>query len=535
MIKDKIRKDLEKACQKLGFQVNKIVVDYPTDPRFGDYTTNLPLQQQKIDGGRSWQSPQQTAKKIVEALGKLDYLEKIEVVRPGFINFFLSKSFLQRKIAEILEKKEKFGQVLTRKGKKARVEFVSANPTGPLHIGNARGGPIGDVIASVLTASGYKVLREYLHNDIGGQVDKLGQTLVNLQKGGKLEEQEYKGTYLLELLGKIDKTNNPKTAAAKAIKIVLSEILKDCKDLGIKFDKVFQESDFEANITTKVLEKLKRLSVLKKKEGAVWFAPNDEYLKDREAVVMKSNGEKTYFANDIAYHDLKFSQNYNLVIDELGAGHDGHIPKLKSAISLLGHNLAKFKVIVHQNVRVKKGDQIIKMSKRAGNVVTAREVLDEVGSDAFRFFMLMYEPATHMDFDLEQATKKAADNPVYYVQYAHARISGILKKAPKGKRFTINDLRLLNHPAELTLIKQLIRLPEIISDISQNFQVHRLPQYAIETATLFHKFYEQCRVISGNREQTLARLALVRATRIILQNTLKLIGVSAPERMSRTN
>lgn len=533
MVREQIGRDLKKACQKVRLKFDKIVVDYPPDPAFGDYTTNLTLQQQKQAKGLSWQTPVVTAKKIVEAFGKPEYLEKIEVVKPGFINFFLSTAFLQKILSEILEQGEKFGQIRLGKGKKARVEFVSANPTGPLHIGNARGGPVGDTIAAVLQAAGFKVLREYFHNNIGSQVDKFGQALFNLQKGERLEEQEYKGAYLTEILKKIGKSNHPQQASQKAVELMLDEILQDCQDLGIKFDKVYYESEFAKNQTDKVLKKLEKVGVLKEYQGAIWFAPTDEYLKDREAVIIKSNGEKTYFANDIAYHDLKFRQGYDLVVDELGAGHDGHIPKLKSAIKALGFNLEKFKVVVHQNVRVKKGGKIITMSKRAGNVITAREVLDEVGRDAFRFHILMHDVSTHMDFDLELASKKASENPVYYVQYAHARICSIIKKAGKrlegkGERAT---LHLLNHPAELTLIKNLIKLPEIVEDIADNFQVHRLTSYATETATLFHKFYEQCRVISQDSNLTSARLALAQASKIVLQNTLKLIGVSAPERM----
>lgn len=527
MIREQIANDLRKACQKLRLSSQKVEMIHPSDPKFGDYSTNLPLQQQKHGWDKGWQSPEQIAKKIVETLGKPDYLEKIEIVAPGFINFFLSKSFLQSQVGQILEKRQSFTTLAIGKGKKARIEFVSANPTGPLHIGNARGGPIGDVIASILETVGYKVLREYLHNDIGGQVAKFGQSLSVAAKGESLENLEYKGSYISEL-AKIIGVSTPETAAKKGVELMLTEIIADCVAMGVKFDKIYKESQFEEKFTNETLKKLKDGGVLKEYQGAVWFAPNDQYLRDKEAVVVKSDGEKTYFANDIAYHNFKFTQGYDLVIDELGSGHDGHIPKLKSAISSLGHNLEKFKVVVHQNVRVKRGSEIIKMSKRAGNFVTAREVLDEVGRDAFRFFMLMSSSSTHMDFDLEQAVKKASDNPVYYVQYAHARICSILEKARSVRE---PNLSLLNHPAELGLIKQLIKLPEILIDISGNFQVQMLPNYALATATLFHKFYEQCRVISDDKDLTSARLGLLYATRIILSQSLKLLGVGAPEKM----
>ena len=556
MVREQIANDLARICQKLGLSSQKIEITHAPDQRFGDYSTNLPLQQQKQDMDKGWQYPEQIAKKIVAALGKPDYLEKTEVISPGFINFFLSKNFLQSQVGQILEKRQSFSTLDIGKGKKARIEFVSANPTGPLHIGNARGGPLGDTIANILESAGFQVFREFYLNDRGEQVRKFGESLFKVVSGVSLGQLEYKGEYVKEIAEEVKKdiekqfgTNYLKSCDKNklitlftkiGLKRIEKEIIGDCEAMGINYDWIYRESNFAhkpkglPSQTETVISRLR--SVIKEKDGALWFAPNDEFLKDRESVLIKSNGELTYFANDIGYHVEKFEDEKfgkpDLVIDVLGSTHHGHIPRLQAAIAALGFNVSKLKFILYQFVRVKRGTEIIKMSKRAGNIITAREVLDEVGKDAFRFFMLMHAPSTHMDFDLEQATKQASDNPVYYVQYAHARICSILKKA---KTFAEADLTLLNHQAELALIKQLIKLPEILADISENFQVQILPNYALGTATSFHKFYEQCRVISDDKELTAARLGLLRATRIILGQSLKLLGVGAPEKMSRAN
>jgi arginyl-tRNA synthetase len=507
MIRKEIKSKLTQALKSVGKGDFEPEILPTTDSRYGDYYTNTAL---KLANQERKQAPAEIAKSLVAKLPKSGGVFDVEVAKNGFLNFKISPEYLQNQVRKINKEAEKYGFVETSRKKKARVEFVSANPTGPLHIGNARGGPIGDTIASVLEMAGYKVLREYLQNDIGGQIDKI-----------------------VEKMPKDIKEAN--RASAWATEHMLGEILGDCERMGIEFDKVQKESELESKSTGEVLEKLKKKGALKDNDGAVWFAPSDEYLKDREAVVIKSDGQKTYFANDIAYHNLKFSAGYDLIVDELGAGHDGHIPKLKSAISSLGLDVNKFKVVVHQNVRVKRGSEVIKMSKRAGNFVTAREVLDEVGKDAFRFFMLMFDASTHMDFDLEQAKSRSSENPVYYVQYAHARASSILKRSEK-EGFSYNesnkeDTSLLTTKAEVSLMRQLARLPELVEDVAGNFAVHLLPNYATGVADLFHKFYESDRVIGDDKKVTQARLSLVLATKIVLKNTLTILGVSAPEKM----
>lgn len=532
-VKQQILEDLNKAVKSLGYASADIVCTISKNPSFGDYSTNVALQLAKLLGAINKQSPQDIANQILQKFGKPDYLEKAEIAGGGFINFFIKKEFLANDIKEILESKEQFGKSEIGKSRKARVEFVSANPTGPLHFGNARGGPIGDVLANVLQFCGFEVLREYYDNNIGGQVKKLGESIVNIEAGGKPEDQEYKGEYVAEIVSKIGECVDSDDAGSKAVGLLFQEIIKDCSDLGIIFDKVYHESDFvNTGATKKVLDELEKKDFLKKYEGATWFAPKDEFLEDRECVVVKSDGEYTYFANDIVYHRVKFSEGHDLVINILGANHHGHVPRLQAAITALGFDVKRYRVILYQWVRFKSGGELIKMSKRSGTFVTAREVLDEVGKDALRFSLLQYSPQTHIDLDLDLYKQKSNKNPVFYVQYAHARMNNIIQKAKARPEQNKIDYGLLKDTAELNLIKYLLVFPDLVVEIAHTLQVQNLTEYAITLADLFHKFYENCPVLqakTGDLKE--ARLALVRAAKITLGNTLGLLGVSAPEKM----
>ena len=538
MVRQKILQDLQKAIKQLGYQSTDIVLSIPKNSQFGDYSTNLVLQLAKLKLTDDKQSPRVIASKILEKFGKPDYLEKAEIAGGGFINFFIKKEFLANDIKEILESKEQFGKSEIGKGKKARVEFVSANPTGPLHFGNARGGPIGDVLANVLEFVGYKVLREYYDNNVGGQIKKLGESISNIRSGGKLEDQEYKGHYVAEIAEKVGNFKDVDDAGKKAAKLLFEGIIKDCSEMGINFDKIYHESEFmESGRTKEALKKVEKC--MKTQDGAMWFAPSDEFLKDRETVVVKSDGSYTYFANDIAYHNLKFNDpdfgQPDLAIDVLGANHHGHIPRLQAAIYALGFDVSKFRVILYQWVRFINLEtlELLTMSKRLGTFVTAKEVLDAVGKDVVRFFILMHSPNTHIDFDLVLAMRKSKDNPVYYVQYAHARMVNILKKNPESEIKSQDiDFGKLSNQHEVDLIKHLLHFPEAVEEIASNFQVHQLTEYAMNLADFFHKFYENCPVLQAeNDELVKARVALVRSSQIVLANTLKLLGVSAPERM----
>jgi arginyl-tRNA synthetase len=534
--KNKIISLIKNATKDLLDSVPSFKIEQPNDKSHGDFAVNIAL----VLAKDLKKNPLELAQEIVKKIGSSSSeFEKVEAVAPGFINFYLSKKYLQSQVQDIIEKGEEYGSSDLGKGKKASVEFVSANPTGPLHIGNARGGPLGDVLANVLAKVGYQVKREYLHNDVGGQVDRLGETIyftIHPDQKPAEYEMQYLGEYIKELAQQVkeeleteqedlSQTEFIERAGQVAVELMLVEILKDCEAMGIKFDKVRKESDLRKEVP-EVLLKIKK--VLKEKDGAEWFAPADKFLKDRETVVRKSDGQFTYFASDIVYHNEKMEQN-DLVIDVLGANHSGHVPRLKAVVKALGFNPEDLRVTLYQWVRLKRGEEVVKMSKRAGNFVAAKEALEEVGKDAFRFFLLTPRSQTHMDFDLELAKKKASDNPVFYVQYAYSRICSIFKKAPAlGSN---SDLSLLKTEEEIELIRHLLKLPYLIEEAVNTLEVNPLTTYALEIANLFHKFYEKQMVISDNQELTQARLALLKATQITLKNTLSLLGVSAPEHM----
>lgn len=528
-MKDKLKEALKKVLKEIDADIEPLI-ERPKDSNFGDYTTNVAL----ILAKKNTRNPSEVAKELVEKLNK----EKIEGIgevnaASGFINFKLSDSYLQNQIPEIIKADSNYGSSAKFNGKKAKVEFISANPTGPLHIGNARGGPIGDVLANVLEKVGYKVTREYLHNNVGGQVKQLGQTIYYTIYPDKKNDEElfYKGEYIKKIADKIKSQVKEgmdfEKVGSIAVEILLSEIMEDVKAMGIKFDEVRKESDLREKIPT-LIENLEKKTVVKEKDGALWFAPSDEFLKDRETVVRKSDGEFTYFASDIVYHKEKFEGKTDLVIDVLGANHFGHVPRLKAAINSLGFDVDKFKVILYELVRIKRNGLAVKMSKRQGDFVTAREVLGIVGKDAFRYFLLTTAPSTHMDFDVDLASKKVNDNPVFYVQYAYSRISSIIKKTDK----IINPkVELLKEREETELIRHLIKFPELVEEISQSFSVHFLTTYSYQLANLFHKLYESHKVLSENKDLTAARLSLLTATKIVLENSLNLLGIEAPERM----
>lgn len=538
MLREQIKKDIVLAIrgQRLEVSEEQVEVTRTSDPKFGDFSTNVALQL----ATRNKQSSQEFAKKLADSLRDLPYVEKLEVAGAAFVNFWIKKNVWQKEVENVLKADGKHGANQIGKGKKARVEFVSANPTGPLHFGNARGGPIGDALCNVLEASGYKVLREYIDNDRGNQVQELGRTLA--ARAGLITAGEdsltYKGEYTQEIASKIKPKMGDVSGLSEleiidgagelGVKLLFEEIIKDCGDMGIKFDLIVHESDLQKDVP-RILAGLDKKGLLKKYEGATWFAPKSEYLKDRDAVVVKSDGSYTYFTADVVYHKDKFESGYDLVVDVFGANTFGHVPKLKALAQALDFDLSKFIVILYQFVRIKRGTEVVRMSKRAGNFVTVREVLDEVGRDALRFFILMHDPNSHIDFDLDLAKKKSKENPVYYVQYAHARIASILSKA---QRLTTNaNYQLLTTNYELDLIKQITRLPELVEDIAQSFAVHRLTAYATDLADSFHRFYENCRVIGEKEDLQEARLGLIMATKIALANTLKLLGISAPEKM----
>jgi len=512
MAREEIIKLIQKAT---GEKPEKIKVEQPEDVSHGDYSTNIALQLKK--------DPTEIARKL-----KSGIFEKVEVAEPGFINFFLSKEFLQKQVEGILKQGEKFGQLKIGKNKKTQVEFISANPTGPLHIGNGRGAFFGDTLANILEKAGYKITREYYINDAKAntQIKTLGQTALGR---GTTYLNSYLQEKILNLKSKILNLRD----GGEAGYLLAQEIQKDTKDfienkLKIKFNSRVSEEDlYKKNKVDKIYNWLKSKNFVYQKEGA-WWIKTAQFGDTQDWVIIRSQaegGEPTYLLSDIAYHKDKFDRGFKKIIDIWGADHQGHVGKIKAVAKMLNYK-GDLDILISQVVRLKKG----KISKRKGEVVALEWLIDEVGLDAARFFYLMKSLDTQMEFDVELAKEKSEKSPVYYIQYAHTRICGILRKV-KHPTSNIKHLTLLNHPSELGLIKQLIRFPEIIEDTAKDYQVQRIPQYAIDLATSFHQFYRDCRVISDDENLSRARLGLILATQTVLKNALNLMGVSAPEKM----
>ncbi len=499
------RKKIKKLIKDITGKDAK--VEHPIDPKNGDYSTNVAMVA-KLDPN-----------KIAGKLKNEPMFEKVTVVKPGFINFYLSKEYLQKQVGKI--KIPNIG-----KNKKVQVEFISANPTGPLTVGNARGGPFGDVLANILKKAGFKVVKAYYVNDCGMQILTLGHSVL------KDKEAKYKGLYIDELNKKIKQKKPYKTGQAAAKIIIEKYIKKTAAKAGIKFDQWYFESEFyKSSEVDKALKFLEKKKLLYEKEDAVWFK-SSKFGDKRDRVVVKSDGANTYLAGDIALHRRKFEkEKFDKVINIWGADHAGDVLGLQACVKALGHE-GKLDIVLLQFVTLLEEGVKKKMSKRLGTLVTMNELLDLVGPDVVRFFFLQKSANTHLNFDLSLAKKQSDKNPVYYIQYAHARICSILRKAKNLKKSAgAGKFKFLEHPTELKLIKELIKFPEIVEDTARDYQVQRLPQYAMDLATAFHKFYRDCRVLTEDKKTSQARMALLLATKTILKNTLDLMGIKAPERM----
>lgn len=546
-IKELISRAIEKAYPKM--KTPNFNVDH-TDEKFGDYSVNAAMILAKQVGER----PKEVAKKIIDLIKELDDQKMIaaaEVAGPGFINFKITLPYLTGKILEIIKSGGDFGKNDLGKDLKVNIEFISANPTGPLTLGNGRGGYFGDVLANIFKKYGAEVTREYYINDRGAQVLALGHSVL------KDDQAVYKGSYIDEIEKDIShyrttqyNSENPSNAISndynkvenigqQAAQIITEKyIKKTIAKMGIKFDHWFSEKAmFDAGYVSKMMEHLEKSDLTYKKEGAVWFKTS-KYGDNKDRVLITSEGEHTYFASDIAYHFDKIERGYDLLIDFWGADHHGYVARMKAAIEILKNREkwnGQIEIIIAQLVRLMSSDQEVKMSKRAGTFVTLDELIDEVGTDVTRFFFLERNLDTHMDFDLDLAKEHSEKNPVYYVQYACARIGSILTKIKDQKsniKMTNQNVKLLNKPEEIALIKELIKLPELVEEIVGDYQVQKLAFYARSLAEKFHHFYEKCPVInSGDAELTSARLLLIKAAQIVFKNTLDLLGVSAPEKM----
>ena len=555
MIQHKITELIQKAIRKAqrkgelySFTIPEIPLEHPRQAEHGDYATPICLQLANL----ARMAPIKIANIVVKYLPETDYLGKIEIAHPGYVNFTLGDDWLAQQVETILAAGEDCGNIDIGHGKKVQVEYGSANPTGPLHVGSGRNVVLGDSLANVLEAAGYDVQREYYVNDAGSQMRLFNETLYAryaqaLGCEGAIPEGGYRGQYMVEWGKEIaeeegDKyLNMPHVEAVAAIgKVGLAKALDcikgDVELLGVHYDRWYSEQSlYDDGYFARIMTLLRQSGHIVEREGAIWFTAT-ELGGDKDEVIIRSNGEPGYFASDIAYHYNKFvERGFDWVIDFWGADHQGHVPRMKAMMRALGLDPERLTLLIYQLVTLKRGGEVVRLSKRTGDIITLREVTEDVGPDAVRFFLLARAADSQMDFDLDLAVEQSAENPVYYVQYGHARIASILRYATeRAPDFADGDASLLRHPAELALIRQMLLLPEVVEQAVENLAPHHLTYYAQDLASEFHSFYKECRVVSSDpadAELNKARLKLVSAAKIVLAKTLRLMGMTTPERM----
>ncbi len=524
----------------------EVQLEIPKNSEHGDFSTNLAMTLAKPER----KAPRKIAETLVAALQGNSLCDKIEIAGPGFINFRLIATCWYKVLDQIMQQDETYGYSQVGAGKKIQVEFVSANPTGPLHIGHGRGAVVGDAVAAVLQAAGFEVQREYYINDAGNQILTLGRSiLLRLRElqGEIVEfpEDGYQAAYIVDLAAKYRSEQGELNDVTEAEAIELCsrfgivEILKwieaDLKSFGIHFDHWFSEQNlYDQGMVDQELLKLKEKGLSFEEDGALWLRTTD-YGDDKDRVLIKSDGSYTYFASDVAYHMEKFDRGFDQVIDVWGADHHGYIPRMKAMLAGLGHPPEALEVLLIQMVNLLRDGQPYIMGKRSGNFITLKEVIDEVGRDACRFFFLMRRCDSQLDFDLELAKQQSSDNPVYYVQYAHARVCSINRNAAESGIEPLQpgqiDYNRLELTEELALVKQLARFPETVVGAALSYEPHRIIFYLQDLAAQFHSYYNRHRVLVDDPATTRARLCLVNSVRIVLANALQMLGMSAPERM----
>ncbi len=529
-----------------GGPLPQVFVDRPAREEHGDFATNIALQLAPT----ARRPPLQIANAVVQALKKPEFVSEVRVAPPGFINFVLEPRWVAEHVAYILQCGESYGELDLGRGQKVQVEFVSANPTGPLHVGHGRGGALGDAIANILEAVGFHVTREYYINDAGSRMLAFYQSLYAryLQALGHdcpLPEEGYFGQYLADLgrelalefgdrFLKMDPEEAVQAIGRLGVARMVEAARRDLEAVNIRFDMWFSEEDLhQRSLVAKTLDLLRSKGLIEEREGAVWFQ-STKLGDDRDKVLIRSNGAPTYFASDIAYHYDKFAlRSFDRVIDVWGADHLGHVPFIKAALRALGIDPERLTVVICQLVTLKRGGEIIRMSKRTGDIITLREVIDEVGPDACRYNFVSRSADAQMEFDLELAKLQSNENPVYYIQYAHARLASVLRHADeRGVDPTGADLSLLANPPDLPLAKLLLRFPEAVEDAAAQLSPHRLAHYALDLAGHFHSYYNANRIVDEAQPAlTKARLQLAKAVKLVLGKTLKLLGMTAPEAM----
>jgi len=552
MLKEKLASCLQQAVSEVQREYSlastalpETVIEHPQKPEHGDFASGLPLRLARIMG----MPPLAIAEKIVEHISPPPEVGKVEIAPPGFINFTLRPDWLAKQVDSILSAGESYGDLPLGEGKRVQLEFVSANPTGPLHVGHGRGAVLGSTLANVLSAAGYQTQKEYYLNDTGSQISAFGLSLYAryqqcLGREVDMPSDGYLGDYMIDLAKEIVQQYGDRFLSQKR-EDAISELSRigtdrmvdgikgDLDLMNVRFDRWFSEKHlYESGQYDRAMSLLENGGYVVRRDNATWFE-SSALGEDKDNVLVRSDGSPTYFASDVAYHYDKFvDRGFEQVIDIWGADHQGHVPRMRTVIEALGGTPGQFRVIICQLVTLRRGKETVKVSKRSGDMVTLRELIDEVGSDACRFVFLSRSADSQMDFDIELAKRQSADNPVYYVQYAHARIASIIRLAQERRLdWSEGDVSRLRTEPELTLIRQLILLPEKVEEVANMLQPQHLPYYAQDLATVFHSFYKRCRVISKNPELSQARLKLVRATQVVLARVLHLMGITAPERM----
>lgn len=560
-MKDLLISEIKKALVEVGVSpMREIVIEKPNDEKFGDASSNVAMTLAK----ELKKNPRQIAQELVSKFKfNPEHIERVDVAGAGFINFYFSKSLLQQSVAEILKQGEHFGKSSVGAGKKAIVEYVSANPTGPLTVGRGRGAVLGDCIANLLEAQGYSVTREYYFNNAGRQMRVLADSvrLRYLERCGEtitFPDDYYQGTYIKDIAEKIfaEKGDTLKNETDLTVfkEVAEAEIFEGIKRtllrLGIQHDSFFNEHSLYEKLESgksrneQVIEMLEQKGYIERKDGAVWFKTSllgKKKVEDGkeipvDTVLIKSTGEPSYRLPDIAYHTTKYARGFDLIVNVFGADHIDEYPDVIRALDVLGYDTSRIKVAINQFVTTTINGEQVKMSTRKGNADTLDALIDEVGADATRFFFVMRAKETHLNFDLELAKKQSSDNPVFYLQYAHARICGIIRVAEEkaslnAEAIPTDFVKALNAKEELDLAKELMRFPDAVSFAANALEPQKLITYLNGVAELFHKFYQECRIVGEAEDVMKSRMLLALATRQVLRNGFKTLGISAPERM----
>ncbi|QQP79710.1 arginine--tRNA ligase [Bacillus sp. TK-2] len=547
LIKEEIQAAVLKAELATEEQIPNVVLESPKDKTNGDFSTNMAMQLARV----AKKAPRMIAEELVANFDKAKAsIEKIEIAGPGFINFYMDNSYLTDLIPTIVNAGEAYGETNTGKGEKVQVEFVSANPTGDLHLGHARGAAVGDTLCNLLAKAGYDVSREYYINDAGNQIHNLALSVEAryMQALGLDKEMPEDGYHGADIIGigkrlaeefgdryaKADEKESYEFYREYGLKYELAKLQKDLESFRVKFDVWFSETSLYKNgKIDQALAVLKEREEIFEEDGATWFR-SVTYGDDKNRVLIKNDGSYTYLTPDIAYHRDKLERGFDKLINIWGADHHGYIPRMKAAIQALGYDKETLEVEIIQMVQLYQNGEKMKMSKRTGKAVTLRELMEEVGVDAMRYFFAMRSGDSHLDFDMDLAVSKSNENPVYYAQYAHARVCSILRQGEELGLATGGDVnyKLVTSEKEVELLKKLGEFPAVVADAAQKRLPHRITNYAFELAATLHSFYNAEKVLNqDNLELSKARYELMKAVRTTLQNALAIVGVSAPEKM----